>query len=490
MDRRDFLILAGLAGALPNRVSQATQVVNPAAPPPSPPDHRAVQIESLVTAKMAEYRVPGVALGIIKDRQLFIRGFGVTNVDDPTPILSNTIFTIASISKTMTATAVMKLVEQGKADLKAPVQKYVPDFRVADAAVTREVTLWHLLTHTPGWEGQLSSQDRGNDALAHFANTVLSDVPQMAPPGAVWSYNNAGFSLAGRAIELITERNIHDALRDLVFTPLGLTRTFTRLTDAATYRLSLGHREQGGGTQVIRPYQSTSGVTAGGVMTTIADLMKYAQFHLGDGAAPDGKPYIKRALLDQMKTSQVRKNSTDDEMGAGWHLRRVGGVMTAAHGGTLNGHCLLIQLVPDRNLAFAILTNHIGGWKLVQDVEAAILKTYEGVALTPNQPIGHRGVNEAITFHSKALATQPKLDEYVGTYRRTPSGPVNVRAENGRLLAGGGQQGGATLLFYGPDVAYAETGAYLGSPYEFIRASDGKVGWIRVNGRIARKDST
>ena len=166
----------------------------------------------------------------------------------------------------------MKLVEQGRVDLKAPVRTYLPDFAVQDPAATKDVAVWHLLTHTPGWEGQLSTEDRGVDALAHFVTTIMRDLPQLAPPGAVWSYNNAGFALAGRLIEVVTGRNIHDALRELVFAPLGLTRTFTRLPDVMTYRYTLGHREQNGRTAVIRPYQTTSSTTAGGVMTSLADL--------------------------------------------------------------------------------------------------------------------------------------------------------------------------------------------------------------------------
>ena len=483
MHRRDFLAATSLAAAwAPVRGSARRQT-----------DSRVEAIASLVERKMTEYRVPGVGLGIFKNGQLTIRGFGVTNVDDPQPITADTVFTIASISKTFTATAIMRLVEQGRADLKAPVRKYIPEFRVLDEAVSRDVTLWHLLTHTPGWEGQLSSEDRGAEALAHFATTVLRDLPQLAAPGEVWSYNNAGFSLAGRVIEVISERNIHDALRQLVFTPLGLTRAFTRLTDGATYRLSLGHREQGGRTQVIRPYQSTSGVTAGGVMISVTDLMRYARLHLldrGEAPAADSQPFLSRPHIEEMRTPQLRKNSTGDEMGVGWHLRRINGVQTAAHGGTLNGHCLLLQLVPERNLAFTILTNHSDGWRLVQDVEHAILKQYENLSLAPSQPIGHRGVNEAMTFHSAPLSTQPSLAEYTGTYRRTPLGSVQVREEGGRLIVSSGNaQTGTTIVFYGADVAYATAGGYIGTPYEFVRGSNGRVGWIRVNGRIARKDA-
>jgi CubicO group peptidase (beta-lactamase class C family) len=370
------------------------------------------------------------------------------------------------------------------------VQRYLPEFRVQDESASREVTLGHLLTHTPGWEGQLSTEDRGVDALAHFAATIMRDLPQLAPPGQVWSYNNAGFALAGRVIEVVTKLGIHDALRELVFAPLGLSRTFTRLPDAMTHRLSLGHRQQAGATQVIRPFQTTSSTTAGGVMTSLDDLLRYAQFHLGDGAGADGRPWLPRTLLERMRTTQVRKNSTGDEMGLGWHLRHLNGVQTAAHGGTLNGHCLLVELVPARGLAFAILTNHIDGWRLIQDVEQAILRRYEGISLAPNQSIGHRGVNEAMTFHSKPLARQPALDEYAGTYRRPPVGFMQVRQENGSLqVTTGNSPNATTLVFYGADVAYATAGAYVGSPFEFVRSPNGTVGWIRNNGRIARKDS-
>jgi CubicO group peptidase (beta-lactamase class C family) len=102
---------------------------------------------------MREYHVPGVAIGIFDNGRDHIAGLGVTNVEDPLPVTDHTVFPIASISKTFAATMMMRLVEQGKVDLKAPVRKYLPDFKVRDEAVSREVTVWNLLTHTAGWEG-------------------------------------------------------------------------------------------------------------------------------------------------------------------------------------------------------------------------------------------------------------------------------------------------------------------------------------------------
>jgi CubicO group peptidase (beta-lactamase class C family) len=273
----------------------------------------------------------------------------------------------------------------------------------------------------------------------------------------------------------------------LVMTPLGLDHTVTRLTEAMTYRLTLGHRDRDGKTEVIRPFQTTSSTTAGGVLTSLTDLMRYAAFHMGDGRGASG-PYVSRALLDLMQTPQLRKNATTDEMGVGWHARTVGGLMTLAHGGTLNGHCLLLQFVPSKGLAFTVLTNHQDGWRLVQDVEAAILARYAGVALAPGQTIGHRGVNESMARHARPLATQPRLDEFIGLYQRQPVGMVEVRREGDRLVVVTGLgQADAPVTFYGPDVAYALSGQYLGMPYEFIRDERGAVQWIRVNGRIAHR---
>jgi CubicO group peptidase (beta-lactamase class C family) len=443
-------------------------------------DSRFDQLSALVAAKMAEYGVPGVALGVVKDGRVIARGFGETNHEQPLAIDPDTVFPIASISKTVTATAIMRLVEQGKMDLAAPVQKYLPDFRVQDEAASRSVAIWHLLTHTPGWEGQLTTEDRGAATLESFAAS-LKDLQQLAPPGAVWSYNNAGFTLAGRIIEVVTGQSIHDALRTLVFAPLGLSRAFTRLEDVVTHRFSVAHRQAAGQTSVIRPFSRSSSITAGGVFMSLNDLLAYGRFHLGDGTGRDGQRVLARASLDAMQMPRLGKNATDEEMGIGWHLRRIGGVMTAAHGGTL-GHCLLLELVPARNLVLVILTNHSDGWRLIQDVERAALKLYEGLSLDPKQTIGHRGVNETMP-DAPIMADQPPLAQYVGVYRRPPSGTTTVREENGRLLVNN-----STIAFYALDRAVVTSGNQRGNPVEFIRRTDGSVGWVRVVGRIARKE--
>ena len=129
---------------------------------------------------MAEYGVPGVAFGVLKGGRITVRGFGITNADNSQPMTPETMFPIASISKTVTATAIMRLVEQGKLELAAPVRRYLPEFAVADPAATRDVAIWHLLTHTPGLEGQLTPEDYGvafADPLCRIAATAAAAGP-------------------------------------------------------------------------------------------------------------------------------------------------------------------------------------------------------------------------------------------------------------------------------------------------------------------------
>jgi CubicO group peptidase (beta-lactamase class C family) len=478
MKRREFLYLSALTAVRPRLTAVQT-------------DSRFDELATLVDSKMAEYHIPGVAFGVLKNGTRMMRGFGVTSVEDPQAITPETVFPIASISKTFCTTALMRLADQGKVDLKAPVNTYLPDFAVQDETASREVKIWHLLTHTAGWEGQVPAQDRGVDTLNFYAAS-MHDKPQISAPGTVWSYNNAGFTLAGRVIEVVSGKGIHDALKDLVYAPVGLKRVTTRIGEAMTWRFAMPHRQRAQSaspqTDLIHNFELPADTTAGGIATTVSDLLTYAEFHLGDGAA-QGQRVLPKAALDHMKTPQLRKNSTTDEMGLGWHIRRLSGVPTFAHGGTLGGHTLHIQLVPERNLAFVILTNHADGWRLIQDVERATLKAYEGLALAPNQAIAHRGVAEAMTAHAAPLPEQPDLSEYVGMYQRPPVGRVNVKIDAGRLVAAGGNGSGSTLTFYGPDIAYTTAGpGYVGTPYEFVRTPTGKIGWIRVQGRVARKD--
>ena len=442
---------------------------------------------ALTTAKMKEYGVPGVALGIVHNGTVTIRGLGITNVEDSIPVNAHTVFPIASISKTFAATAIMRLVEQGKLDLHAPVQKYLPEFRVRDPAVSRDVTVWHLLTHLGGWEGQVSAPERGTETLKGFVASI-SDLMQVAPPGAAWSYNNAGFSIAGRIIETVTGTPINRAIRDLVFQPIGLEHAGTTAEEFIVNRFAAGHFTRSGTPTLQRPFAASTSVTAGGVGLCMTDLLTYARFQMGDGTAVNGTRVLTREAIETMRTAQSAKQGTDDSIGIAWHLRHVGAIRTLAHGGTLSGHILLLEIVPDQNFAIAILTNSNAGWRVIQDVEREALKTYLGATYALNQGIAHRGLQETLPA-VRPLAKQPDLAPYVGTYAR-PTNTVVVRVDGNRMFVQERQNSGRAdtempVSFYGTDRVVVTDGAQKDQSIEFVRDASGAVRWVRVVGRVA-----
>jgi hypothetical protein len=189
-----------------------------------------------------------------------------------------------------------------------------------------------------------------------------------------------------------------------------------------------------------------------------------------------------------MRTTQLHKQGTDDDIGLAWHLRNVGPLRVAAHGGTLAGHILLLELVPEKNFAIGILTNSTNGWRLIQEVEREALKSYHGATFPKNYAIAHRGLVETLP-NVEPLATQPDPAPYLGRYLR-PMNAVSVRVEGGKLIVqempnSGDPRPVMPIAFFGPDRAVITDGNDRGQSIEFVRDAKGSVNWIRVVGRVA-----
>src|SRR5579875_1030573 len=184
------------------------------------------ELREVVTTSMEKNHVPGVAVGVINGDEEYEIGFGVTNVDHPLPVDGETLFQIGSTTKTVTGTIAMRLVEQGKLDLEAPLRTYLPDLRLSDEDTAARISMRHLLTHTGGFDGDFfTDTGRGDDALAAVVER-MAELAQLAPLGQVWSYCNSGFYLAGRVIEAVAGKTYEAAARELVLDPLGMTQSF------------------------------------------------------------------------------------------------------------------------------------------------------------------------------------------------------------------------------------------------------------------------
>src|SRR3954453_1995263 len=241
---------------------------------------------------LEKYDVPGTAWGVLHGGEVVDGAGGLLSKTTGVEATADSLFQIGSITKLCTGTRVMQLVDEGKVDLDATIRTYLPEFRIADEEAASVITVRQLLTHTSGFEGDIFTETGVGDDCVEKYLEVLHDVPQLFPPGAMWSYNNAGFCVLGRLIEVLREKPYDAALRDHLITPLGITHAATSPYDAILFRAAVGHLEPTPGEgQHTTPIWALarSNIAAGSMFPMSArSLIAFARMHLEDGRAHDG----------------------------------------------------------------------------------------------------------------------------------------------------------------------------------------------------------
>ncbi|GAA3607500.1 hypothetical protein GCM10022419_110510 [Nonomuraea rosea] len=347
-------------------------------------------LSEFVEAAAKEFGIPGVAVGVLAGGREFHAAHGVTSVDHPLPVDERTLFHLASVTKTFTATALMRLVAEGKVDLAAPVRRYVPELRLADEEAAARITVLNLLNHTAGLDWNLIDAGAEDGSLAAFV-TKLAELPLIAPPGARASYSQAGYNLAGRIIEKVTGLPYEKAVAALVLEPVGLSNTFFELDDVVVRRFAVGHnRDEDGELRFAQPWKANPAHArgdnpGGGIASSVSDLLRWARFQLGDG---DG--VLPAGALRQMREStiELRASTLGDAFGICWFLRDVDGVRTIGHGGSGNGQFAELLIVPEHDFAVVSLANAgPDGYAFNQAVVRWALEHHLGVVARDPEPI-------------------------------------------------------------------------------------------------------
>ncbi|MGI6873666.1 serine hydrolase [Amycolatopsis sp. 3B14] len=351
-----------------------------------------------LTELAERHHVPGAALGILRlggEDEVVEAAHGVLNVNTGVAATTDSVFQIGSISKVWTATVAMQLADEGLLDLDAPVADVLPELRLADPDTTKGVTMRHLLTHTSGIDGDVfTDTGRGDDCLEKYV-ARLDEVAQNHPLGATWSYCNSGFSLAGRVIEKLTGGTWDAALRERLFTPLGLTRTVTLPEEALMFRAAVGH--VGSPEPVTAPVWTLprSAGPAGLIDSTAADVLAFARMHLTGGLAADGTRVLSAEAAAAMADKQVDlpdKHSLADSWGIGWFRLHWDGQLVLGHDGNTIGQAAFLRLLPAAGLAVTLLTNGGNTRGLYEDLYREIFAELAGVAVPhplapPDEPV-------------------------------------------------------------------------------------------------------
>ncbi|MFD9522010.1 serine hydrolase domain-containing protein [Streptomyces sp. NPDC059979] len=350
-------------------------------------------LSAFAGATAEEFGIPGVAVAVWVDGREVYACHGVTSVDNPLPVDRDTLFQVGSVTKTHTATALMRLVEEGRVELDASVRRYVPELGLADERAAAEITVLNLLNHTAGLAWNLIvDTGEGDDALARFV-AMLPELEQVAPPGTRASYSQGAFNLAGRILENVTGLTYEQAVASLVFGPVGLEHSFFAPSDVMTRRFCASHNPgEDGALAVARPWTLRRyDNPGGGLASSVADLLRWARFHLGDGRAESGERVLSAEALHRMKepTVELRGSTLGDAFGIGWFLRDVDGVRTVGHGGSGNGQFAELLTVPERDFAVVALSNAgpDAGLHFNRAVVRWALETFLGVADRDPEPL-------------------------------------------------------------------------------------------------------
>ncbi len=324
-------------------------------------DVLSARVDDAVRAQMQEQNIPGVSLAVIRDGKIIkATGYGLANVELNVPVTPQMLFHPESIAKGFTATAVMMLVEEGKAGLDDKISKYLPESPPA----WNEVTIRRLLTHTSGIRDffgedgdakfDLHQDFTENELIRKFAAQTMR-----FPTGDKWSYCNAGYVILGVVIHRVTGKFWFDFVKERIFDPLGMTSTrLISAEDIIPNRVS-GYQMLNGQWK-NEPWTAPLWTTADGTLyTNVFDMAKW-------DAALYTEKLIKRSSLDQMWTPVRLNDGTTYPYGFAWRIRDVNGHRLIQHDGVGFAFTTRFARYVDDRLSIIVFMN------LGEDDEAAM----------------------------------------------------------------------------------------------------------------------
>jgi len=317
-------------------------------------------IEGFVKSEMAAQRIPGLALGIVKDnRVIYLRGFGEAD-GSGREVTPQTPFIIGSLSKSFTALAIMQLVEAGKVDLDAPVQRYLPWFRVADEDASAAITVRHLLNQTSGLSAKTGRSFQGNgdtsDRALEEAVRKLASASLTAPAGEKYQYSTINYSVLGLIVQSVSGDTYEGYIQSEIFDPLQMRNAFTSQAEAEQQGLASGYNYWFGRPRTADLPQNRGLVPAGYLIASAEDMTHYLIAQINGGRYGDAA-VLSPAGLDSLHQPAVKTPSADTSYAMGWFVGPLNEIPAVHHQGeTFNFHANAV-LIPTSRTGVIVLMN-------------------------------------------------------------------------------------------------------------------------------------
>jgi CubicO group peptidase (beta-lactamase class C family) len=382
------------------------------------------ELEKKLTELIDRHGVPGAQLAVLDGDTVTEVAAGVLSLRTGARTSTDALFLPGSIGKLYTATLILRLIDEGRVELDAPVRRYLTDFQVADEHARDTVTIRNLLCHTSGFDGDVFlDTGRGDDALRRYVEQ-LTELPQICPPGTIWSYSNSGYAILGRVIEVVTDVSYEEALRTLLFEPLGLQHTVSFPEDAIVHPVAVGHvpDPENPSSPAVSPiwglYRSC-GPMGASIVASAGDVLSFVRLHLADGLAADGTRLLSTEAVAAMQTRQIDlidDSVLGDGWGLGWILDRWGEVTVIGHDGNSIGQNAFMRVAPEQQFGFCLQTNVESALGLYRELAAWLFGERLGVTPRPDpekltsttvaDPSRYAGVYERAGVRFEVVMTQ------------------------------------------------------------------------------------
>lgn len=331
------------------------------------------RIDAFVTQQMERHHLPGLALALVEgDQVIFMKGYGKAD-QSGRPVTPQTPFILASVSKPLTATAIMQMVEAGRIELDAPVQRYLPEFQLADPVASGQITVRHLLLHTSGIPGTACDTRTDASTLEEFVSE-LQTVNLAAPVGSQHIYCSGNYNVLGRIIEVVAGQSFGEYMQENIFTPLDMQHSFTSEPEAERAGLARGYQWFFGLPISIHHRYNSSQLPSGYMISSAEDMSHFLVAQLNEGRYA-GSNILSAQSIAAMRT-QGATRSAGGEYGFGWVISPFGDVPAIWHDGVnVNFHSLIL-MQPDTQQGVVVLMNAFG----IVSYESAYKELEQGLA--------------------------------------------------------------------------------------------------------------
>jgi CubicO group peptidase (beta-lactamase class C family) len=437
---------------------------------------------------MRHYQVPGVSIAVADGGRLaWARGFGVRRQGAPEAVTPDTPFEAASISKVLAATLVLRLVDQGRLDLDADVNRYLRSWRVPRTRLTarEKVTLRRILSHSSGLDGHSVREYPVAGPLPTLPQVLEGRPPSRTPavkvisvPGTKSAYSGSGLTVAQLLLTEVSGKSFETLAREQVLGPVGMDDSAFEqpIPPALRARASAAHDVSG---RPIDPVVYVD-LAAAGLWSTPRDLLRWA---MAIDASRAGRPGERPPLLSQARATEMLKVQKGS-FGLGPYLEGEGAAFSFSHAGWNDGFHSRVIYFPATGQGAAVMVNGAGGRPLVTEILQAIAAEYRWPA-----PMAPREIE--VVRGGRPDPRVPSPSALAGTYASPPPlvAEVTVVRDGDRLFAESPQLGTRTeLLYTGPRTL---VGRDTGDPFNAITAPDGtvtalKLGFLRLERRPPR----